>query len=313
MLHGICKINDALVDSVTSKKFKIDEAYKTSLIYTGSERYDFFRNKKFVRKVNLKTIKNVYICDGAKIPDCPFNIVEDYKEADLVIASRVKQTVNLGRFDIFEGGGYTIAAPQYSANQLLYPNARLKQDERWHVLNLASANYSRALGFDVKYVKSGWVSDIKEVEEIDIMLNFDGPIITDSLFLRLVNRQNPPMDDEIFEFVISLFRANTVSDVALALQIVTNYNIKKYIGRICCEYIDTDYRIREELQDDELIEYLSVYLNHHPATFTIDLYKYTYYRLLRVIPKDVKDLQHVRDCEIKARTQAYEGDGQENY
>jgi hypothetical protein len=313
MLHGICKINDALVDSVNSKNFKIDEAYKTSLIYTGNIRYDFFRNKKFVRKVNLKTIKNVYICDGATIPDCPFNIVDNYKEADLVIAPKVKQTVNLGRFDIFEGGGYTIAAPMYSANQLLYPNAKLEQDERWHVLNLASENYSQALGVKIKHVKTGWVSDIKEVEEVDLMLNFDGPILTDSLFLRLVNRQNPPMTDKIFEFVRSLFRANTTDCVALALLTATSYNIKKYIGRICCEYIETNYEIREQLQDDEFIEYLSVYLNHHPATFTIDLYKYTYYRLLRVISKDSKDLQYVRKCEEQARIQEREKSGQENY
>jgi hypothetical protein len=312
MLSGICKINNALVDSASSKKFKIEEAYKTDIVFTGDVKYDFFRNKKFVRKVNLKTIKNVYICDGTKTPDCPFNIVDDYKKADLVVISKVKQVVNLGRFDIFEGGGYTIAAPMYSANNLLYPNARLKQEERWHVLNLASENYSKVLGFKVKHIKSGWISDIKEAEEFDILSNFNGPIITDSLFLRLVNRQNPPMDDEIFEFVVSLFRANTVSDVELALLTITNYNIKKYIGRICCEYIETDYRIREELHDSELIEYLSVYLNHHPASFTIDLYKYTYYRLLRVIPKDAKDLQYVKNCEIRAITQAYEDERQED-
>jgi hypothetical protein len=216
MLHGICKIKDVLVDSVTSKNFKIEEAYKTDLVYTGAVKYDLCRNQKFVRKLNLKTIKNVYICSGVQVPDCPFNIVDNPEEADLVIAPKVKQTVNLGHFDIFEGGGYTIAAPLYAANQLLYPNARLEQEERWHVLNLASENYSRAIGAEVKYVKSGCVADVKEAEEVDLMASFDGPMITDSLFLRLVNRQNPPMTDEIFEFVCSLFRANTVSDVSLA-------------------------------------------------------------------------------------------------
>lgn len=311
MLHRICKIKDVLVDSVTSKNFKIEEAYKTDLVYTGDVKYDICRNQKFVSKLNLKTIKNVYICSGVQTPDCPFNIVDNPEESDLVIAPKIKQTINLGHFDIFEGGGYTIAAPLYAANQLLYPNARLEQEERWHVLNLASENYSRAIGAEVKYVKSGCVADVKEAEEVDLMASFDGPMITDSLFLRLVNRQNPPMTNEIFEFVCNLFKANTVNDVALALHIVTNYNVKKYIGRICCEYIETSYEIREQLQDSGFIEYLSVYLNHHPASFTIDLYKYTYYRLLRVIAKDSKDLQYVRKCEERAKIKARGDEGQD--
>jgi spore coat polysaccharide biosynthesis protein SpsF (cytidylyltransferase family) len=75
--------------------------------------------------------------------------------------------------------------------------------------------------------------------------------------------------------------------------------------------METSWEIREQLQDSEAVEYLSVYLNHHPASFTIDLYKYTYYRLLRVIPKNPKDLQYVRKCEEQAKIKARGDEGQD--
>jgi hypothetical protein len=110
---------------------------------------------------------------------------------------------------------------------------------------------TRTQKFDWRYVKTSFCISSYNAEEMHAVMLCPGSVMHRRDFIKCFMRQkHRQITPEVLEFICELFESNEKGNILLGLNMMSNYNIEKYIGRLAVAYMRIDISAKLEIMDN---------------------------------------------------------------
>jgi hypothetical protein len=229
--------------------------YQNTSIYTLDDpQLKNYDNSKVREKVDLRKIRKVFISYNVDIPDDireNFEIVDKREDAEVCVVTD-NQTV-YGMCDLFfsEYVGYVFFPCDRIDKYYKKAYRKLDPTRQKHLDFAIKWMNTKHRNFNWRYIKTSFCISSFDAEEMHAVINCPSYVMHRNDFIKCFMRQkNRPITPEVFKFVCELFDSGDKSNMLLGLNMMSNYNIERYIGRLSIAYMRSNINAKIEIMED---------------------------------------------------------------